>query len=650
MKKLIDRSELLLGSSLLAWGLLAGAAANAADFAPITASERALTEVPGYPAASAVVLFEKGHLSFLDYPQEVSSTFEVAVRIKILTAQGVERYGEIEIPHSRFLRLREFRGRTVLSDGREIPLPEDAVFREVSSRSQKLYLTKAAFPALEVGAIVDYSYLLSWDSILFGEPWLFHNEVPTLLSEITYEVPGDMAVVTWGRQTTTQEMQVETARTKGGRAMRVWIEDLPPVPEEPAAFPFADLSSRVMVLPKSLTSSGFTLLLLDSWESTCDLLRDSYKSFLKKSSAASKQAKALGSGAASPREQIALLFRFVRDEIRTDGFSSVGVLDTSADKVLKEGSGTSAHKALLLQAMLEALKIDARPVWASNRFEGLADLSVANPGWFDRVLLRVDLDGEALYLDPSDRTLAAGQLSPATEGTQAVLFHAKKPEILTLPQSAAADNVRQSDLRFRLDEDGRLSGEGSVIFGGQHAWSRIVADRSPEDEREAWQEWLEGEFVGFEIAELTHETSVESQRVRLDWSFTQLDEEVLGDESSLELTPPFGPVKQVFALGPSQRMTPVQLRFPDTDQTRVEVSWPEGWTVDVAPQAHSLSNEAGAFTGAIEVDHEARTARYTRRFVTAERTFQPPAAYAALRELYDTAEKHDAQNLVLVAR
>ncbi len=176
-----------IGIPLTLLGLLLSAALPAAQFAPITDAERNLTEVPDHPGAPAVVLFHRGVVDIMDYPSEVSSILEVEMRIKILTEEGKE-YAEVEVPHSRFLRLKSFTGRTVLPDGSEIPLGEDAVFDEVSSRSERIYLTKAAFPSVTVGAILDYKYTLRWDSIYFLEPWYFNHELPALVSEVTYVI------------------------------------------------------------------------------------------------------------------------------------------------------------------------------------------------------------------------------------------------------------------------------------------------------------------------------------------------------------------------------------------------------------------------------------------------------------------------------
>ena len=139
--------------------LLSGAVRGAAgaNFPPVTDEERALTSVPGEPNAPAVVLFKKGEFLLAGYGQQIgslASSLRVQVRMKILTEEG-KANGEVAIGHSDAYRLHGFQARTVLPDGRVIPVPSDAKFVRKTSRSRKSFVTAVAFPSVQVGAILD---------------------------------------------------------------------------------------------------------------------------------------------------------------------------------------------------------------------------------------------------------------------------------------------------------------------------------------------------------------------------------------------------------------------------------------------------------------------------------------------------------------
>ncbi len=59
------------------------------------------------------------------------------------------------------------------------------------------------------------------------------------------------------------------------------------------------------------------------------------------------------------------------------------------------------------------------------------------------------LDDGQTFLDPSDRRLGFGHLSPYLEGTPAVV-HGKKPEVVTLPETAFQESIAVWK-RARLD-------------------------------------------------------------------------------------------------------------------------------------------------------------------------------------------------------
>ncbi len=623
---------------------------RAADFPPITDAERALDAVPGQPGASAVVLFKKAELKFQDYPREISSYLKVDVRLKILSEEG-KTYGEVEIPHSGFYRLKGLKGRTVLADGRAVPLPGDAIFEERRSRSLKLFVTKLVFPAVEVGAILDYSYTVRWDHMYFLEPWYFQSEVPTRLSEIVYVKPGKLSLKPWGVQSPGSQVLSESHRAAKGQVIRLWSENLPGIPDEPYSLSFNDLSSRFMMVPAFIDTGGRRHLLLDSWKSTCELYDELYTQARRKDRQARKQAAAITAGQTSLADKIAALNAYVRDEIRTELSIGVGVgEDDKVDQVLEDRQGSPIAKALVLQSMLSGIKVDSKLVWVADRTIGRPDLSVANPWWFDAALVQVEVDKQAVYLDPVDRSVGYGHLAPYYEGTQGVVFHRSKPEIVDLPISPIEQNRRRVSVDLELDAEGRVLGHGSQELEGHQAWRFLRWKDDTASTADAWLERLEERFSGYDVSEVTVEEDVRRQHVRVGWSMRQRDEEVLGDEATILPSQPLA-TGQPFALPPEQRRTPVQLSFGRRDELVTTVKWPAGWQVDVAPAAMSHGGPAGKIEYTVDSDGPpgaAGTITVRRRFELAEREFPGRQSYAALRELYGKASKADALGLVLV--
>ncbi len=627
---------------------LTPAPARAADdFPEITAAERELTQVPGEENAPAVVMFKNGELQMLDPSrQRHSSLLRVKERIKILTPDGVE-HGEQEIQHSQHWKLTNLKARTVLPDGSVVPVPEDAIFRRESSKSEKFYVTSLAFPSVEPGAILDLAYDVRFDGYFIGA-WLFQSELPTLHSEVVYLIPPNLGVQPWGRTTFQRQMQNEVQRTPRGSILRVWMDELPGIPDEPYSYPEFDLSSVFFMTAQKEHSSGMTLF--TSWPNVCDIYEDwYYRDARKKSKQARARAKSLAAGASDALGAATSVFRFVRDEIATKRIDGISLVDRStADKTLEQGEGDYAEKALLLQVMLQELGIDARLVWVRHRSYGTMDTNHPDPNWFDEMIVQAVIEGRTLLLDPSDKRLAFGRTRPGYEDMPAIVHDPKRPETITIPATPYDRNVRRAEVALTIDDDGRTSGSGTLTLEGHHAWRRLNWKGEPGKTADAWREWLEDSYPGYVVADVGVEESVADSRVIVRWTLAQLEEEVLGDEVSLHPSRPLGPVDQAFTLPSNQRRTPVLLAFPDRDVVKLTVRWPEDWEADVLPSTAAFENKAGALAIRVQLDPAGTGLDYERTFDTTRREFQLGGDYGHLWQIYGTVGKHDAQTLVVL--
>jgi hypothetical protein len=630
--------------------LLAALPAAADSFPPISEEERALTFVSGEPNAPAVVLFKKSEFLMMGYGTQgqVSSRLVVQERRKILTEQGKE-LAEVAVAHSDGVRLNGFRGRTVLPDGRVLPLGDEARFQRKVSKRHNRKVTSVVFPGVEVGAILDYEYELRFDHFFYLEPWYLSDELPVRHAEIVFKIPAEVRAQAWSRDPYKVGIHTENRRTRTGTEVRVWADNLPSVPDEPYGPPFADLASMMMMVPAAYSDGIVEMKLLENWPSVCKLVDEIYTKARRKDGNAAKKAKALATG--TPRQQAEAAYRFVRDEIDTVYESGVFLAEgSSVARTLDQHKGDFAEKALLLQVLLDDLKMSPRLIWAANRWDGQIDTQVANPGVFDRLFVAVDLDGQRYYLDPSDRALAFGRIRSGYEGTPAILVDPKKPEVVILPETPFDQNDRRARIDLDLDAAGRLTGKGEMTFTGHHAWERTDWQEDDAATLKAWTDWLGEELKGFQIADVAFEEKPDESTVRLHWSMTQREEEVLGDEATLTPSRPLGPTQQPFAQEASKRRSPVMFDFPDRDEVELRLRWPEGWKVETRPKPASSQGRAGALAVSVEVDEAGRSLVYRRRLDFLQRQLGTLQLYDEARKLFDLTEKSDAEALVLVRR
>jgi len=146
------------------------------------------------------------------------------------------------------------------------------------------------------------------------------------------------------------------------------------------------------------------------------------------------------------------------------------------------------------------------------------------------------------------------------------------------------------------------------------------------------------------------EEDLREQQVRVSWKLAQREEEVLGDEVTVQPAAPLGPVSQPFTLPPELRRTPVQMSYGRRDDLLLSITWPEGWIIDVLPEDVNHTSSVGKVEWRVAADEEARKVEIQRRFDRSEYEFLGKDKYRALRDLYQQAAKADAQSFVLLAQ
>lgn len=628
--------------------LLAFRPAAAQDFPAVTDEERAITSVPGAPNAPAVVLFKKGEFLMAGYGRfigSLSSHLRIQARVKILTEAG-KSSGELAIGHSNDLRLQNFSGRTVLPDGRILPVPADARFQRRISKSSKTFVTFVAFPAVQVGAILDYQYEVAFSSPYVLEPWYLSDELPVRHAEIVYKTGKNWRTLVWTRSPLGAKIRQEKTESAAGTELRAWAENLPALPEIPYSPPYADLASQILVLPAQDLSTSQSLL--SDWLSTLRLFGRVYGGILEHGLGLSGSARDIA-GQGDDRKKAEALYRYVRDQIQTrPGYGVLIDPDTKLKKVFKDRAGTGIEKALLLNQLLKEVDIKADLIWAADRARGTVDPAAPNPNWYDTTLVALKVGDEPSFLDPSDPDLAFGQLRPGYEGTEGMVV--RTGQRFPLPATPFDQNLRRAEIDLTLDDKGRLTGKGTLRLTGLHAVERLHWRDDEAQTAQAWKDWLGERYREFQISDVRAVEAPDERKVTVTWSIAQREEEVLGDEATLAPSAPLGPATQPFVQTAAERRFDVVFDYPDRDEVELRLRWPAAWRLEQRPRPAALNGPCGALSTGLVVNEPERTLVYRRRMDITRRTLGSKDEYDAVRDLFGEAAKSDAQALTLVRR
>jgi len=597
-----------------------------------------------------VVLFKRGEFELAGYGRllgSFASHLRVAARVKILTEAG-KRNGELAVAHGAGLRLESFAARTVLPDGRVVPVPADATFKRQTSATRKTFVTSVAFPAVEVGAILDYQYEVVFSSPFVLEPWFLSEEMPVRHAEIVYRIAKNWTPLVWTRAPLGVRIEQAKQESFSGTELRAWAENLPAVPDVPYGPPYADLASQIAVLPAVYGNVRGNQHVMSDWNATTWLLRNVYTEVEQHGLGVGGPARSIA-GSGDDRHKAEALYRYVRDEIATK--PGGGVLldrDTRLRKVHSDRAGTSIEKALLLRALLHEVGIKADVVWAGDRSRGTLDPALPSPTWFDTALVALKLDGKAVFLDPTHPGLAFGQLLPDYEGTPAMV-----PDSVTrifLPATPFDQNLRRAETDLTLDDKGRLAGTGTLRLTGLRAVERSHWQEDAARTAQAWQEWLARHFPDFRIADVQAAEAPDERKVTVTWTMAQRDDEVLGDETTVIPSAPLGPATQPFVQTAEERRIEVLFDFPSRDEVELHLRWPAGWKLERSPATNVLDGVSGGLATGVVVNAADRTLFYRRRFDVTRRRLSSKPEYEAVRALFGAAAKSDAESVVLVHR
>ena len=636
----------LMGFS--AW-LIAASSLQAGDWEKVSKAHWELTSVPGSPGAPAVVLLDRGFLRIDE--KGVSSSFEVYTRIKILNEEGRE-YGTVSIPEDRFWRMRDLEARTLLPDGRIVEMDGGSRFEKKYSSFFNYTVNTVALPAVEPGAIVEWRYRLFFDSVAHVDPWYFQSSLPTLRSEIIAEYPGNFGFSEIKLSPFGHPIEHSLERRPKAQRAIYSMDNAPAIPNEPARFPFEDLAAWVLFLPQVQVFQGQNYELLTDWDNAVELLEGDmewgYTRARRKAGDARSKAKALIAGLKGDKEKARALYQFVRDEIDSAYRSSVSVRKRTGDQVLKEGIGTAADKAVLLQTMLKAAKIDSLLGWVRSRDEGTTHQKVPNPYQFTDVVTVAEIGGKRVFLDPTDPDLPFGTLRPTLENLPCLLVDGKQPEWVTTPYLPIDRNDRRAAIHWEVSPEGALGGSGKMTLSGHRGRLAMRAARSEDTPEAHWQEWLEERFSGFDVSEVECSESKDDLRVTVSWRVQQRPEEVLGDEVSVSLAAPLGLTQNTFDLPPGKRRTPVLLSHAFSSEVEVHLKWPEGWEMDGMPRLQKLSNGAGTLATELRAAKEDHSLVASRKLALAAKEFVGGGSYGDLHHLWATTAANDAETLVLI--
>ena len=640
-------------------------------FVKPTPEELSMTSLPGYPGASAVVLFDeeitKDDLHVIMHYQ----------RVKILTEEG-KKYANVELNYVQTSGYGEYEGneetvgeivgRTIHADGTIIPFTGKPYQKTIEKNGNVKVQSKVfTLPDVEVGSILEYRYATRYNDHSYLAPdWYIQRELyvksahyqwyPTLKDLVDPE-DGDkeISTISWfpilpvGVKIDRTETPDPKSPSGKQQIFNLVIHDVPPEPKEDHMPPIAAYSYRVLFnFTPYQNAAEFWKVKGKQWSKRMD-------SFAGPNGDLRSATQTVIAGATTDDEKLHKIYatvmglentEYTREHEARENKAEGGKVSNAAD-VLAHKRGSAADLTLLFIGMARAAGFEAYAMDVPSRSQNLF-----MPGWmsfrqFDDIVAIVKVGGKEVFFDPGSRYCEFGHLEWQHTFVGGLRQVAGGTEIGQTPGDGYVANKRTRVANLTMDEQGHVTGKIDLTFTGSAAlrWRHRSLTGDDESLRHALRTSLEGMLPKSLEVKVTEIKNLDDYEKPLAVSYEVKGS--MGTPTGKRLVMPV----DLFTAGSTatfpqeKREVAVYFDYAETVLDALRVNFPKGFSVEAMPTEGKFSiPQRAAYT----ISTTATPTSFTTRRLFALGDFLIPSAdYGTLRGCYSQFESKDQESVVL---
>ncbi|MBB4077639.1 hypothetical protein GGR28_000240 [Lewinella aquimaris] len=620
-------------------------------FGKITDEDRQLLLVPGDSAAAAYVLYDKLDLSFDFLPDKgpvLKESFHR--RVKLLKPSSFDR-ANITLRYDRsFQSLGNLDAQVHLPDGTTIKLRGGDFVREKGDDRKETM--KFTFPQITPGAVIEYRYTLSTESILTPTNYVFQEDIPVRWAEYTARIPKYYSYLSLGMHGNYHIREVEQRPLRWSPValrglsneqmimhsdMRFVMKDIVPFKHQPYTNNLRDYLPRVRLQLQSVQyPQSMVQPVLKDWHAVAnelDELRNFGRAYQVKGNY-NQLWKAAGPtvmAAESPRERIAAAYYFVASRIRWDErYHFIG--SDSPDNIFKAGVGNSADLNLCLLALLNEAGIDAQPMLVSLRDGGVPIEVYPLVDQFDHLMVYATVGEGSILLDangvsrppglPRERALNHRGWIASTQNPRWTSVEVPRARrVMLCEMSVDEAGLAEVDLTGRL--------ESYFAHSGRLQLKKMKDDTEAPIASDILTHFPEATVVSKEIISGgDHSAQPLTYKVRMNVAAG------MASDDYLYIQPILLPLLDAELDDVQERLYPIDFPYPWREQYITNVTVPEGYAVEELPESIRLRSEDGGMEAtytAVAKPDRTITINFS---VDLDRTVYQAADYATLRAMY----------------
>lgn len=656
----------------LAAAMLAPAMAYGGDqFMKPTKEELSMTSLPGYPGASAVVLFRE------QITRDDLHVVQHYDRIKILTEDG-KKFANVELPffstqtdgddYGDDKTVGEIVGRTVHADGTIIPFTGKPYLKMIEKgRDFKEQERIFTLPDVEVGSIIEYRYNTRIADNIFESPsWYIQGDLyvksahyvwyPTQ-HELTGPNGNIINSIAWypilPKDAKLENHEIPASGPTNGpqRVYELSVKDVPPLDDEEYMPPIKAFSYRVLFSFTEFRSGD------EYWKATGKRWSKNLNSFAGPNGDLQAATQKIIAGATSDEEKLHRIYdkvmslentRFTRaHDQREDKAAGLGQVKNASD-VLTRGRGTPTQLTWLFIGMARAAGFKAYGVLTPDR-----SIELVTPAWldtrqFDDEIAIVNLGGKEVFFDPGSRYCEFGRLEWQHSDIPVALR--QTDEGTTFGETASYPytvNKTSRVANLTMDDHGQITGRIDLTYLGAPAlhWRQTALKGDEESLHHGLETSLRHMLPKSVEVKVTTIQNLTDYNKPLIVSFETKG--TLGTATGKRVMMP----ADLFLVGDTahfpheKRSQPVYFHYPEVVQDALRVNLPSNLSPEAVPTEGKYSIDKVAFYDLNVVQTPKNFT--TRRNFAFNGLIVPTADYAGLRTFYTQLESKDQESVVL---
>lgn len=649
---------------LILFTFFAKVGAQDLKLAKVTISELEEKQHPKDSSAVAAILYKKGK-TFFTYT--LNSGFvmnhEFTYRIKIYKKEGLDwatfevpiytGYNDINDDYVRFNDAVTYN----IENGSVVKtkLNSEGSFKTKVNENWKK--ASISLPNVKAGSIIEFSYVLKSENILFFPVYDIQYDIPVNYSEYRTEIPNffyyktllkgyldvktDSKVQSGSMNYTDEHNQMSDITFRSINTTYV-AKDVPAIKEEA----FVDNSKNYQAsIHNELEKTAFPGKEVKDYSSTWEgvaktiFKSDDFGKELKEIDYFIPDLKKLIENIKSEKERLSAVFKFVQEKMNWNGDYGY-YTDKGVKKAYLDRTGNVAEINFILISMLRLTGIKVDPVLVSTIENGIPVFP--NRTVFNYVIASAEINGEQILLDATNKYTTQNILPLNTLNWVGRLIKADgtSVEVSLIPK---VPSLISSSLSLKIDSQRKISGTYSSRKTNHDAYDfrSKYADTSTDN----YSDKLEGNYGGIEISDYSIKNKSDLMSPIDEYFVFQSDNhlEVMGSEMYLKPMLFFTLNNNPFIQ--EDRKTPIYFGYPKIKRYSIVIDIPEDYEVESMPKSINLSSGDGSLIFKYLLEQKDRKIQLLVHSETKLSTMLPED-YQMVKEFYQKIVDKQKENIV----